>query len=62
MLIQLLISSEVDLDGFVLAVIVRRRVCIVGGEPIFIADSAEISHHLVVAVDKEYVKQSLPKY
>ena len=34
----------------------------VGSEPTFITESTKIYHHLVVAVDKAHVNQTLPMF
>ena len=66
---ELLISSEVDLEGFLLAAVVSSSVAnykgfesLAGSEPIFITDSTKNSYHVVVTVDKAHVNQTLPNF
>ena len=66
--LELLISSEVDLEGFLLAAVVSSSVAnfkgfesLAGSEPIFITDSTKNSYHVVVTVDKAHVNQTLTK-
>ena len=60
---EFLISSESDLDEFILVAVVSPSDANDDeSEQILITDSTKIYHHLVVAVDKAHVNQTLPMF